>query len=236
MKKSNILKVLITLIVFSGNVAAQDQNQEKVVSFSKGTWHTGITLSVENYKDENVDDLLYNVANNNRSGFEINVLGGYFVKENMSVGMQYSYLKRERDLIYELDNTQARLQLAKSRHTITAFIRNYYPISANNRFSFFNETDLSMGFGNSNLRHTKSETDITKTFTEDYNLKLGVRPGIAVILVEGFAFEISLDLLGLTYAHEKDIKDGITEGSRSNFNFDFDISLLSLDFGLAYYF
>ncbi len=234
MKNNNILKILVPLVFFALEGVAQDQ--EKVVSFSKGTWHTAVTLSIENYKDENVDDLLYNVAENNRSGLEINVLGGYFVKENMSVGMRYSYLKRDRDLTYDLDDSEARLQLASSNHTITTFLRNYYPISANNRFSFFNETDLSFGFSNSNLRHTKSETDITKTFTDGYDLKLGVRPGVSVILTEGFAFEISLDLLGLTYANQKVVKDEVSEGSRSNFNFDFDISLLSLDFGLAYYF
>ncbi len=233
MKHKYLFLVVIMLVV---PFLTFSQDQEKVINFSKGMWHTGVTLSIENSQDDNIDNLLYSIIENERNGFEINLLGGYFVKEDMSVGMQYSYLKRERDLIYELDDTEARRQSAVSRHTITAFLRNYFPISPNNRFSFFNETDLSFGFGNSNFRHEKSETDMTKTFTDDYNLKLGVRPGISVILTQGFAFEVSLDLLGLTYSNEKITKDGIDEGSRSDFNFDFDISLLSLDFGLAYYF
>ncbi|RSK40271.1 hypothetical protein [Mangrovimonas spongiae] len=234
MKNKDVYFLLIVLFTVILDNYAQDQ--EKVITFSKGMWHTGITLSIDDSEDENIDNLLYNVIENERNGFEINVLGGYFVKEAMSVGIQYSYLKRERDLIYELDDNEARRQSALSRHTATAFLRNYFPISANNRFNFFNETDLSFGFGNSNFRHTKSDTDITKTFTDEYNLKLGVRPGISVILTKGFAFEVSLDLLGLTYSNEDVTKDGVKEGSRSDFNFDFDISLLSLDFGLAYYF
>lgn len=210
--------------------------QEKVIEFSKGMWHAGITMSIVDSNDENVDELIYDVIKNHKSGFEINVLGGYFIGDNMSLGLQYSYAKHERDLIYETDETEARRQRASANHTFTAFLRNYYPISSNNRFSFFNETDLSVGFGNSNSRNTKSESEITKTYTDEIDLKLGLRPGIAIILIEGFAFEVSVDLLGLTYSNDKITKDGVNEGSRSDFKFDFDISLLSLDFGLAYYF
>lgn len=212
------------------------QETEKVITFSKGTWHTGLTLSINNEQDDNIDALLLNIVENEKEGFEIDVLGGYFFTDDMSFGFRYSYLKRERNLVYESNGANARLQSARAKNNFTTFLRNYYPISANNRFNFFNETDLGIGFGNSNVRKTKNPDDITKTFTDEFNMNLGVRPGIAIILAKGFAFEMGIDLLGLTYTNTSIRTDGIEKGASSDFSFDFDISLLSLDFGIAYYF
>lgn len=232
MKKNYSFSFFLLIIFFGSYISAQ----EKVIEFSKGMWHTGITLSALDADDENIDNVVYDVVKNQKNGFEANILGGYFIKDNMSVGMQYEYSKSERDLIYETDDGEGRRQVASSNHTITGFLRNYYPITANNRFSFYNETDLSVGFGNSNTRRTKSETDITKTFSDETNFELGLKPGIAVVLIKGFAFEVGVDLLGLNYTNSRITKDGVKEGKSSEFNFDFKISLLSLDFGLAYYF
>ncbi|MFV0541877.1 MAG: hypothetical protein ACK5MZ_11710 [Aestuariibaculum sp.] len=229
--------ITLFLLLFFTALYGNAQEKEKVLSFAKGTWHTAVTLSIKDTKDDNIDNLLFKINENKTNSFEVNILGGYFFKDYMSTGMRYSYLKRERNLNYQTDsNDQVRRQYALSRHTFVGFIRNYFPISADNRFNFFNETDLGIGFGNSNLRHTKSETDITKTYTDDYNLKLGIRPGIAIVIVEGFSFEVAVDLLGLNYTHHKETANGTSQGTSSDFNFDFDISLLSLGFGLAYYF
>jgi len=234
--KTNTLVIVFFLVFNSHSLFSQDTNDNKVITFSKGTWHTGLTLSINNSNDENIENILINVIDNENNGFEINMLGGYFFKDDMSAGLQYSYSHLERDLKYQNEGEQSRYQSAKSNHFFTAFIRNYFPISSSNRFNFFNQTNLGFGFGNSNIRQTKSINDITKTFTNDFNLRLGVKPSIAVILTKGFAFEIAVDLLGLTYSNSNVTKDGIIEGSSSDFKFDFDISLLSLDFGLAYYF
>ncbi|MEL4306479.1 outer membrane beta-barrel protein [Joostella sp. CR20] len=237
--KHNYNKVLFfsTLIALIGfPLLSSAQDEEPVINFSKGKWHTGITLSVNTDDDDDIENILFNISKNEQENFEINFTGGYFVKDNMSIGLQYSYLKHSQDLNYQTDDESPRYQSAKSVHTFTGFLRNYYPVTANHRLNFFNETNLGVGFGNTNTRHTKSEDDITKTFNDEFNLRLGVKPGVAVILTEGFAFEVALKLLGLDYTHSDITTNGIKQGSSSDFKLDFDISLLSLDFGLAYYF
>lgn len=210
--------------------------QEKPFSFAQNSWHTGITLNILSEDEDDIEGLLFNIDERENTGFAINILGGYFFKENLSVGIQYNYTKKEKDLYYFNNDNASHYQLASTKHTITPFLRNYIPISNDNRFSLFNETDLGFGFGNTLVRHTKSETDITKTYTEEFDFKLGIRPGVNVIIVKGFAFEVAIDLLGLRYTSKNVLKNGINNGTQNNFKFDFDISLLSLDFGLAYYF
>ncbi len=235
--KYNSPAYYITFLTFIFlNIKTTYAQEEKVITFSKEMWHTALTMSINDSKDENIDNILLNIVDKQNKGFEINILGGVFLKENLSVGMRYSYLKRDLDVIYKNDENESRYQYARAKHSFTPFLRNYFPISKNNQFSFFNETDVSFGFGNTNSRHTKSANDITKTFSDEFNVSIGVKPGLAVILTKGFAFEISVDLLGLTYANSDVIKDGVRQGNSSDFKFDFDISLLSLDFGLAYYF
>ncbi len=204
--------------------------------FEKGTWHTGFTMNLDNTNSENIDNFLFNVGKFENIGIGVNFSGGYFFADDISTGIKYSYLNKEVNAIYDWNEANAHYQSARSNHRMTFFLRNYYPISANKRFSFFNETDLGFGLGSSVSRHTKSEKDITKSFSEEFSLALGVKPGMVVVLTKGFAFEVSVGLLGLTYTNSNITTDEIREGRTDKFNFDFDISLLSLDFGLAYYF
>lgn len=229
-------KSIAALLLLCSSVLVFGQEVEKVVDFEKGAWHVGVTMNIKNENEENVDNIILNVDVDDDDRFEFNVSGGYFVADYMSAGLKYGYLKKERDLQYNSDGEVAHYQSAKSKHVAVAFLRNYFPISANNRFSFFNETDLEFGFGNTLTRHQKSEAEITKTYADEFNVKLGLKPGVAVVLTKGFAFETAIELLGLNYTRNKITKNGVQEGYENNLNFDFDISLLALDFGLAYYF
>ncbi|WP_299578906.1 hypothetical protein [uncultured Sunxiuqinia sp.] len=228
-----LMLIGVSLLFQTYQVMGQDQTSPM---FEKGTWHTGFTMNLNNTSSENLDNLLFNVGKFDNTGFGLNFSGGYFLADDISAGIKYSYQSKEMDAIYEWNEENARYQSAKSNHRMIFFLRNYYPISPNGRFSFFNETDLGVDLGSSVTRHTKSEKDITKSYSEEFSLALGVKPGMAVVLTRGFAFEVSVGLLGLTYTNKNVTTDGVKEGSRDKFNFDFDISLLSLDFGLAYYF
>ncbi len=210
--------------------------QDKIPDFKKGSWHTGLTMSITDVNNENIDYLLLEMPNFENAGFSINFLGGYFFADRISSGLRYNYSQREIDFVYDWNEDNSRLQSAYSKHHFIVFLRNYYPLGTNKRFSFFNETDLGIGFGNNLLRHTKSETDVSKSFSEKFTLEFGVKPGISAVLTKGFAFEVAVGLLGLTYSDTDIIREGVEEGHKRKFKFDFDVSLLTLDFGLAYYF
>lgn len=210
--------------------------QDSVGPFAKGNWHSGITINVDASNDDSLDTVLFDIQKNRDNGFAFTVLGGYFFKDNVSTGFQYEYAHSKVDLVYLKDADTARYRSASVDHLFTLFIRNYIPISNNGRFNFFNETDLGVGVGNAISRHNKSLEDIEKRFTDSYSLRLGIKPGVAIIIIQGFSFETSVDLLGMTYRHRNIEINGAGQGGSSDFKLDFDVSLLSLEFGLAYYF
>ncbi len=234
MKKTiNLLTLVLPILLFPFMGV---MGQENEAAFKKGSWHTGLTMNITDASGTNLDYLIVEMPDFGNEGFSVNFLGGYFFADDMSAGLRYNYAKRELDFMYDWNDALSHFQYAQSKHRFIAFLRNYYAIGTNKRFVFFNETDLGAGFGNSLMRHAKNERELSKSFSDEFTLELGVRPGVSVILTKGFAFEVSVGLLGLTYSNKDIIKNGIEEGNKRNFDFDFDISLLALDFGLAYYF
>jgi len=95
---------------------------------------------------------------------------------------------------------------------------------------------LTFGFGNSLRRTTKNLDEVDKTYSSDFNFRVGISPGITFFAMESFAFEIQLNVLG----YELQVDDqSVNEGEESREirqNVDFNIDILSLQLGLAYYF
>ena len=96
--------------------------------------------------------------------------------------------------------------------------------------------NLEFGFTNTELTKDENNSEVEKVNTESFIFGVGFSPGITFYAIESFAFEVQLDILG--YRFEKSIskdQDG-NETSYQTHNVNFTLNLLSLNFGLAYYF
>jgi hypothetical protein len=65
---------------------------------------------------------------------------------------------------------------------------------------------------------------------------VGLSPGITFFAMENFAFEVQLNVLGYELNASDKTVNGTDESRVVRQNVDFNIDLLSLDLGLAYYF
>ena len=78
--------------------------------------------------------------------------------------------------------------------------------------------------------------EVDKTYSSDFNFRIGISPGITFFAIENFAFEVQLNVLG----YELEVRDQtVNEGEPSRDirqNVDFSIDILSLQLGLAYNF
>lgn len=229
------VNLVLYLVLLSQVSVSFAQNQTKK-AFRKGSLHTGFALNIVSSHDDNIENVLLEIVDKTKRSYNFNLYGGYFYKDKQSLGFRYGYEKSETNLSYVKDNEIALVQSAANLHNIEVFQRVYLPLNEKQVFSFFNETDLGFGFGNSIRRNTKSKDDVTKQFTEDFSVRLGLKPGMTVILTKGFAFEASVNLLGLSYARKKIERDDTAVGHQNDFKFNFDISLFTLGFGLGYYF
>ncbi len=237
----NPIFLIIFILSFIG-ISAQNDNWNNYYNqdfnpFQKQDWFLVLSLGFQNSNSENDEFLFQEIINNHTRKNNFNFGGGYFIKPSFAFGgkVNYKFEKSEISFINSNSDTVIRKE-ASDRVLITPFIRNYIPISQNNRFNIYNDTELSFGFQSKVNREEKSPDEITKYDENTFITRLGISPGIQVFVVREFSFEMGLNLIGFEYEKvEKKYGTGKV-GREDNFDFDFKISLLSLNLGLAYYF
>ncbi|TAJ12378.1 hypothetical protein DMA11_13035 [Marinilabiliaceae bacterium JC017] len=78
--------------------------------------------------------------------------------------------------------------------------------------------------------------EINKTYASVVTFDIGVSPGIIFFAMENFAFEMGLNLIGYQLEYKETDKNDSEKSSSLTQNVNFKLNLLSLNFGLAYYF
>ncbi len=235
--------ILLGIFLFSLlSVQAQEKNwndyyKEDFSPFEKGSWFTAISLGLHNTESENDEFLFQDIIENRNKDYNINISAAYFIQEEFAAGAKFNYSFEERNVHYvNSSGDSIQRNTAGNKFIFTPFIRNYIPISKNKRFNIYNDTELSFGFGNQVNREETDPDNVEKFYEKQFITRLGISPGINVFIVKKFSFEMGLNLIGLEYEKIKKKFGEDKEGSVENFDFDFKISLLSLNFGLAYYF
>ncbi len=206
--------------------------------FMKGNGYVGLAFTVEDRQLTNTQRLFDKVTDGQNTNYEITFKGGYFLWDYVQVGMNviYGRDKFEGQLIDQNSDSLSRSSIA-SGGSIVPYLKIYFPVSKNERLSFFLESGPGFGFRNELQRDTRNTDDITKRYTEEFVFTLGISPGITFFAIENFAFEIQLNnLLGYEYARMNTTTNEIEKSRTVTNNVNFRIDLLSLRLGLAYYF
>ncbi|WP_281615383.1 outer membrane beta-barrel protein [Flammeovirga sp. SubArs3] len=201
----------------------------------KGQWYTSLTLQLSSSNAENEDQFIRQIHTQDNGEFEIGIQGGYFIKDFFMVGVEYSYNSKNKNEVYTANDVRTQLKSISHGHYIAPFIRNYIPLSASRRFSIFNQTALQIGMGRS-LQKTEANGETTKVLTDRVTMGIGIQPGLAAFIKDGFAFEASVGLLGLEMDHQKSITNYTEESKRTDFDLNFRVNLLQIRLAVAYYF
>ena len=83
----------------------------------------------------------------------------------------------------------------------------------------------------------KNQDEINKVYTEEFTFSAGISPGVTFFAIENFSFEIQLNnLIGYELQISKKTTNDMEESKVTTNNVNFNIDLLSLNLGLAYYF
>ncbi|WP_053406016.1 outer membrane beta-barrel protein [Persicobacter sp. CCB-QB2] len=212
-------------------LATEDFNQYR----AKGQFHTGLTFSFSTRNAKNEDQIIQTVLDQRKYDFSMGALGGYFIKDNFSVGLGFGYNRGENERTIQGDPNNTLAQSLNQSYVTTAFIRNYLPLDGQGRFALFNQTNFYYENGK-RLNVSTVGPEINKSLTDFHEIGLGIQPGMVAFISDGFSFEVSVGLLGLNVSKEtgRENYEEVTEITRSNF--DFRISLLQLNMGVSYYF
>lgn len=204
--------------------------------FKKGNFYFGIALSLEDRQMENTEGLFQKTIDGKRVNFDILLKGGYYLNDYSMVGLNVNIYenKFEGDIYREPDTLQS--NSITRGFSLTPNFRTTVPLTANERFSFFTTAGVTLGRSNTLKRDTKNLDEIDKSFAENYNLRVGITPGVTFFAMENFALEVGLDVLGYELNVQTKTVNDVSESRDIRHNIDFKLNLLTVKIGLAYYF
>lgn len=243
-KNLKIALPLILIVAFALGTHAQEhfkRGLEQISFVPKGQWIGGVSVSYSQSDFENYQFLIVENLNGDTYTFKVSPMVMFCFKDNLAAGGRLSYSRsRTRldgaslvlgaDTSYDVDNLYS---ISHNYHG-TAMFRNYISLGKSMRFGFFNEVDLSLGGGQSKLVNGTGD-ELTGTYERNFNLNIGLTPGIIMFLSNYLAIEVSIGVLGFNYTHTHSISDQIYQAERNRKSANFRINLFSVQFGVAFY-
>jgi len=238
---------------FYSELKAQDQKESKSMGrspyellssyyetqfypFQKGNFYLGMAFSVQDSKLENTNYLIKQVIDGDRTDFDIQLKGGYYIGDYTMAGINFSYFQKEfTGDVFQSPDTVKSNSITRG-FTVTPNIRPSFPLTANERLSFFTEIGLTYGLSTTLDRDIRDLDEVNKTYETVNNFRIGISPGITFFAMENFAFEAQLNVLGYSMEISEKTKNGENKSRQVQNNVDFKLNLLTLDMGLAYYF
>lgn len=243
-KNLKIALPLILIAAFAPGTHAQEhfkRGLEQIWFVPKGQWIGGVSVSYSQSDFENYQFLIVENLNGDTYTFKVSPMVMFCFKDNLAAGGRLSYSRsRTRldgaslvlgaDTSYDVDNLYS---ISHNYHG-TAMFRNYISLGKSMRFGFFNEVDLSLGGGQSKLVNGTGD-ELTGTYERNFNLNIGLTPGVIMFLSNYSAIEVSIGVLGFNYTHTHSISDQIYHAERNRKSANFRINLFSVQFGVAFY-
>ena len=210
-------------------------------AIAKGRLFGGATLSLiqGNTDDDALNILIGDVYDGYGYMFTVELFGGYFIKDAMALGMHAGYSRTWFDIDFAL--MEDLLDVAEHRKYVSngffvqPFLKNYLKVFDSRNFYFFNETSITVEYSYG-ISQSDDGEDMDKSRNRGWSIDVGINPGICIMVLNRFAFETSVGLLGLSSSVMEVEENGETHSEFMYNIVNFTINLLALDFSLVYFF
>jgi hypothetical protein len=222
------------------NLGRYDRGLLNYLYIPKGSWHFGLSASYSGFDASDVQMLsILSDLDFGGSMFSIKPSVSYFISNNLSVGVRLGYTQGnarlgsmgvdfDEDINFEISDASYKTQ----SYTAAVNGRYYIGLTRNGRFGVFNEVELAFSSGNSDFtRNYAGSPRVTHTTFTD--ARLNFSPGLSVFMMKNVSFNISLGVFGLYLKNEKQVTDGVYEGSRFTSGANFKFNLFNINFGLG---
>ena len=220
-----------------------DREISKVVFVPKGTWMGGASISYSQLNFDNMNYLLVKDVDANGYTFGVNPYVGYFIKNNMAVGLRLTYNRSLVDLgnfaLNLGDDFKINLKdMYYKEHDfqVAAFARTYMPLGKSKVFGFFSEARLVYGRSQAKIRNGNYEQGtLDGTFSESNSLRIGFAPGFTAFVQNWMAVEVQMGIMGFNFKWTEQTTNQVEQGSQNNFSGRFSIDLFSINIGTTIY-
>ena len=202
--------MLLTAALFALPLTSRAQEQfkrdiEQISFIPKGQWITGVSVSYSQSSQDNYQFLVIENLNGDAYTFKVSPMLMYCFKDNLAAGGRVAYSRQRvkldkadfvlgEDTEYNVDH----LYSISHNYSAAACFRNYISLGNSTRFGIFNEVQLQIGGGQSKLEKGQG-IDFTGTFEENFNLNVGLAPGMIMFLNNYSAIEVNVGVLGFDY-------------------------------------
>lgn len=238
--------MLLTAALFALPLTSRAQEQfrrdiEQISFIPQGQWITGVSVSYSQSSQDNYQFLVIENLNGDAYTFKVSPMLMYCFKDNLAAGGRVAYSRQRvkldkadfvlgEDTEYNVDH----LYSISHNYSAAACFRNYISLGNSTRFGIFNEVQLQIGGGQSKLEKGQG-IDFTGTFEENFNLNVGLAPGMIMFLNNYSAIEVNVGVLGFDYHHTTATTDRIHVAHRNSKAANFRINLFSITFGCTFY-
>lgn len=214
---------------------------ESVVFVPKGQWITGLSVNYQQSSQNKYQFFIFQGISGDTYQLRISPMLLFAFKNDMAAGGRFAYSRgltklESADIVLDAENSYNIDHLYRLSHnySFSGLFRNYYSIGRSKRFGFFNELQLTLGGGQAKLM-TGTGNDLTGNYERDFQLSIGLTPGLCVFLNNYSAVEVNIGVLGFSYSDTKTITDQIYVARRNSKMANFRINLFSISFGAAFY-
>ena len=221
----------------------QQRSQRGITSLSteivpKGQWIFGGAASYSTHSNDSYKLLIVEGINSNGYTVKVSPLIAYSPKKNMAVGVRFAYGRS----LFSLDGASISVagtgldveyfHALKHSYEAVALWRQYIPLGESRRFALF--TEMQLNFGGSQAKFAEG-SPIRGTYQQGYNVSIGLNPGIVAFATNNIALELNVGVLGLNYAHIRQVHNQISTSERSSSSINFKVNILSIGMGVGFY-
>ena len=247
---TNRLKTFVALIIaclgltspFHATAQEQFSRDIEQISFvHKGQWIGGVSVSYSQSDQTNYQFLIFENLSGDTYTFKVSPMLMFAFKDNLAAGGRFAYSRsrtqlNSADVVLASDTEYNVENLYSITHsyTGTGAFRQYLSLGSSTRFGLFNEVQLQIGGGQSKICSGAGD-DFTGTYSRNFQLNVGLAPGLIVFLSNYSALEVNVGVLGFNYTNSKLTTDQIYVANMKTSSANFKINLFSITFGVAFY-
>ena len=244
MRRYLIIFSLLILGAFSAEAQHYDRGYELVPSspfVEKGTWVFGGTARYLQHVNDDFNLAVINGIDSEGFNLSVNPKILYMVKDNMGVGLKFSYDRGMLDLssadlsISDISMSAKDCYQINHKFSAHALYRAYIPLAGSKRIAMFADLMLGGSFKQGKAFYPGKDY-IIGTYEEKYALEIAVDPGIVAFLTERLAIELNVGVFGVSYGWTDQVKNQVVNGNADRTSAGFMVNLLSLGVGMSYYF
>ena len=232
----------VSVILPQKNYGRYDRGLFNYLFVPKGQWSFGLMASYGEFStdDYQILSMLKNLDLKVKA-YSLQPSIFYFFDNNEAVGLKFNYTRMNLDLpslMVDIDSdinfNLADISYYSSSYSASVVYRNYVGLGRERRFGVFNDVDLTFGTGSSRFKRYYGG-ELRDTRTNSTVASLNFSPGVCVFIMDYVSFNVSFGVFGIKLHKEKQITDGVEEGSRFSSGANFRFNIFNINFGMAVY-